>query len=293
MFVFRELARVSRPLYLGLAALTYVLGTGIAHYLGAFAESGVFWAGLGGTLLALLSMNLLGEVFRPAGAPPAGRETQTQGIALRDAALYVSVAALAACGVLVVILYREGSLGLQPVVSLGLSLLVILAYAIPPVRLMDRGFGELLLAIQIAYLTPSIGFMLQTQKSHRLLDACIVPLTMLLLATLLALDFASYADDLKYARQSLLARIGWEIAIPLHHGLLNAAYVLLGSATLLGFSFGLLWPALLTIPFAVFQYLILRNIALGGRPIWGLLRANAVTVFGLTTYLLTLSFWMR
>jgi 1,4-dihydroxy-2-naphthoate octaprenyltransferase len=238
-------------------------------------------------------MNLLGEVFRPGEALPAEKEARNRGITPREAALYVSIAALAACGVLVVILYREGSLGLQPVASLGLSLLVILAYAVPPLRLLDRGFGELLLAVQIAYLTPSIGFMLQTQKSHRLLDACIVPLAMLLLATLLALDFASYADDLKQARHSLLTRIGWEMAMPLHHGLLIVAYVLLGSATLLGFSFGLLWPALLTIPFAVFQYLFLRNIALGGRPIWGLLRANAVAVCGLTTYVLTLSFWMR
>jgi 1,4-dihydroxy-2-naphthoate octaprenyltransferase len=293
MLALRKLLRIAQPLYLALAALTYVLGAGIARYLGTFARPAVFWTGLGCTLLALLSMSLLAAVFQPVGVLLDEHETSRERIALRDAALYVSIAALAAFGVLGLTLYREHTLTFQPTLSLGLSLLVVLLYAVPPARLKDKGFGELLLAIQIAYLAPSIGFMLQTQSSHRLLDACIVPLTVLLLATLLALDFPSYAEDLKFGRQTALTRLGWQMTLPLHHGLLLSAYGLLASATLLGFSFSLLWPTLLTIPFAVLQYLFLRNIALGGRPIWGLLTANAVIIFGLTTYLLTLSFWMR
>jgi hypothetical protein len=65
------------------------------------------------------------------------------------------------------------------------------------------------------------------------------------------------------------------------------------SATLLGFSLKLIWPAFLTLPFAIFQIFQLRAIALGGRPNWVLLTATGLSVFGLTTYFLTLTFWLR
>lgn len=292
MSLLRGVSRLAHPLYLALTGLTYALGTGIARYLGTPAKPSVFWLALLGSLLAQLAMNLLGEVFRPLPRPSVLDEKPAAGPSVRDAALYVAVAALSACAFLVLALYRDTRLAVQPMLFLGFSLLVILAYALPPVRLKDRGFGELLVAIQIAYLAPSIAFMLQTQSSHRLLDACILPLTVLLFATLIALDFPSYADDLTDSRPTLLTRLGWEIAVPLHHGTLIAAYLLLSSAMLLGFSFRLLWPAFLTVPFAFLQYRFLQNIALGAKPIWGLLTVNAVAVFGLATYFLTLSFWM-
>ncbi len=169
----------------------------------------------------------------------------------------------------------------------------MLGYGVPPLRLLDKGFGELLLAMHIAYLGPSIGFLLQAGAYHLLLNSSVLPLTLLLLATYLVLDFPSYAEDLRHGRATLLLRLGWENALRLHHGLLLAAYVLLGTSMLFGYSFALLAPAFLTIPFAILQWHFLRNIAGGAKPVWSLLTANAVAVFGLTTYFLALSFWLR
>jgi 1,4-dihydroxy-2-naphthoate octaprenyltransferase len=293
MFSLIALARLARPVHLVLAALTFLLGAGIARYLGASVHADVVWLGLTGTVLAQLSMGLLAAVFFPADDPLAGAEDPARRRALRNAALYLSIAALAAQAVIAVMLYKDGRLTPYALLGMGLSLLVMIIYAVPPIRLLDRGFGELLLAIQIAYLAPSIGFLLQSGSYHRLLNASVLPLTFLLLATFLALDFPSYADDLRYGRATLLIRMGWERAIPLHQGLLIAAYVLLASAMALGFPVRLLWPGFLTVPFAILQFQFLRNIALGARPIWRLLSANALAVFGLTAYFLTLSFWLR
>ena len=174
-----------------------------------------------------------------------------------------------------------------------IDLVVLLLYAVPPSRMLDRGFGELLLAIHVAYLGPSIGFLLQAGVYHFLLNTSTVPLTLLLLATYLVLDLPTYAEDLKYERTNLVMRLGWENALRLHHGLLLAAYLLLGTSMLSGYSFALLAPAFLAVPFAALQWRFLHNIALGARPIWSLLTANAVAVFGLTTYFLALSFWLR
>ena len=72
------------------------------------------------------------------------------------------------------------------------SFILVLAYAIPPIRLLDRGFGELTLAVQIAYVIPSIGFLLQAKENHRLLAFIIIPLTALALAYFLIINFTTF-----------------------------------------------------------------------------------------------------
>ncbi len=285
--------RLARPLLLLLAALTYVLGTAIARYLGDALVPSVFWLGLIGVVLAQGSMSLLVEVFRPANEPIIAGETPADRKAVYDAALYVSIGALAAAAFIAVLFYQEGRLLPAVILFLGLSLVTLILYAVPPARLFDRGFGELLLALHLAYIIPSIGFLLQAGQYHRLLNAVIIPLTLLAFATFVALDFPSYADDLKYERRTLLMHIGWERAVPLHHGLIIAGYLLLACAPLLGFSFKLLWPAFLSLPFAALQIFLLRNIAMGAKPIWTLLSATAVSIFGLTAYFLMIAFWLR
>jgi hypothetical protein len=77
----------------------------------------------------------------------------------------------------------------------------------------------------------------------------------------------------------------------LHHSLIAFAYVLFAVALLLRFS--ILWTAFLTLPFAILQIILLRNISIGNKPNWTLLTSTALAVFGLTTYFITLTFWLR
>ena len=60
-----------------------------------------------------------------------------------------------------------------------------------------------------------------------------------------------------------------------------------------GLSLTLTRSAFLTLPFALFQIFLLRSISLGAKPNWTLLHATSLAVFGLTTYFLTLTFWLR
>jgi hypothetical protein len=55
----------------------------------------------------------------------------------------------------------------------------------------------------------------------------------------------------------------------------------------------LIWPVFLALPFAAIQMIWLQRIASGGRPLWQFLTALASATFGLTVYLLTLTFWIR
>ena len=285
--------RLSRPLYLLLTALTYVLGAGIARYLGKPQAPATFWLGLVGILFAQFSMNLLAEVFRPANEPIVLNETLTDRRLTRDAALYVSIAALASLAVIAFLLYKDRRLDVSAILFITVSLFILLIYSVPPLRLMDKGFGELLLSIQIAYVSPSIAYLLQARVYHNLLVFISTPLVFLALAMLLAFDFPSYSGDMKYERNTLLARLGWERAISFHRFLVLGAYVLFAAAPIFSFSLGLIWPVFLTLPFALLQIYWLQNISLGAKPLWNLLTANAIAILGLSAYLLTLTFWLR
>jgi hypothetical protein len=79
--------------------------------------------------------------------------------------------------------------------------------------------------------------------------------------------------------------------VPLHHSLIAFAYVTFAFTYFFGYS--VIWAALLTLSFAILQIILLRHISLGGKPNWTLLTVTALAVFGLTTYFITLSFWLR
>ena len=288
----RNLLRLSRPLHLLLAALTYFLGASIASYLGKPFRSDAFWLGLIAVLFAQASMNLLAEVFRPANEPIIEDENQRDRLVLRNNALYVSIAALSANAVIAFLLYNSNRLTPSSFSFLFLSLLIILLYSLPPFRFINRGFGEFLLAAHLAYIFPSIAYILQSGETHQFL-LLTVPLAFLAFAYFIVMDFASFASDRKYERVTFLTRLGWERAIPLHHLFVLLAYLFFLMSPLFDLSLSLLWPAFLTLPFALFQIFQLRNISLGAPPNWILLTVTALSVFGLTVYFLSLTFWLR
>jgi len=290
--MFRNLLRLSRPLHLLLAALTYFLGASIANYLGKPFRADSFWLGLIAILLAQASMNLLAEVFRPDHETIVEGQTRKARLALRNNAMYVSIAALTANAVIAFILYTNGHLSISAFFFLLLSLILILVYSIPPFRLINRGFGEFSLAAHMAYVIPSIAYIVQADQTHRFL-LITFPLALLAFAYFIVMDFPSFASDSKYNRSTLLTRLGWERAIPLHHLFILSAYLFFLAVPAFGLSLSLFWPAFLTLPFALFQIIQLRSLSLGAPVNWVLLTATALSVFGLTTYFLSLTFWLR
>jgi 1,4-dihydroxy-2-naphthoate octaprenyltransferase len=294
MTYLRTLLRFSQPLRLFLASLTYILGTGIARYLGIHLDGRAFWLGLVWVLLIQVAAYLLAEYFRRP-FEPLGEEADTpsQRLRLRTLLLQVSAAVLTLVAALTVVMLRGRFITPSPGIFLALIFLLLMAYSVPPLRLVNAGFGEFALAILFADLIPVLAFLLQADEFHRLLPLVTFPLTLLALAYWLVLDFPTFASDQKYGRSTLLIRLTWPRAIPLHHALLLAAYILFVAAPFFGFPWRLLWPVFLTLPLVAYQIFMLRNIALGVKPLWPILTANATAIFGLTAYLLTLTFWIR
>lgn len=285
--------RLTRPPHLLLAALTYLLGVSIPAYVGVPFRFLPFILGFVGILLAQISMAFLREVFRPHNEPIVAGETPKQKETLRNNLLYMSVGMLATTAVIAFIVHLNFTLTLPAFLFLLSSLVLVLAYSIPPFHLVNRGFGELILAAHIAYVIPSIGFLFQSGENSRLLTIILIPLTALALTYFLIINFITFPEDQKYERGTLLRRLTWERATPLHHGLIAFTYLMFALVPLFGYSFNLIVPAFLTMPFAIFQIFQIRAIANGNPPNWKLLSSTALAVFGLTTYFLTLTFWLR
>lgn len=285
--------KLTRPLHLILVALTYLLGASNPAYLGRPFLLVPFILGLAITLLMQTSMSFLREVFRPHNEPIIEGETPQKKETLRNNLLYISVGMIGTAAVLAFIAHLNIGLTLPKFLFLLSSLVLTMVFAIPPFTLVNRGFGELILALHIAYIVPSISFLFQADENSRLLTTLLLPLTVLALAYFLIINFTTFPEDQKYDRGTLLRRLTWERAVPLHHSLVAFAYVAFALVPLMGFSFSLIAPAFLTLPFAIFQIIQLRAISNGNPPNWRLLTSTALAVFGLTTYFLTLTFWLR
>jgi len=287
------LVRLARPLELVLAALTYTLGIGMAHYLGKAGSVAAAFAGGAAVLFALGASNLLRAYFIPFNEPLMTEETPRRRAELRPILLVVAAGLLTVAAFMVILLGWQGVLSLEVTVLLVAFTLLCVSIGVPPVRLSGRGYGEIVTAINLAAILPALGFALQAGGFSRLVSAVTFPLFLVGLATFLALDFPPFAEDVKYERRTMLTRLGWQRAIPLHNTLLAGAYLLFAAAPFFGFPFSLFWPSLLTLPLAGYQIFMLRNIGDGARPLWNALSINATAIFGLTTYLLTLTFWLR
>ena len=285
--------RLTRPIHLLLALLTYGLGIGVARYLGGlFQPLPQITSGLS-LLFLLAASNLLIEYFRPLTEPIFPGETRAEREALRPLLLIVSVALLAAAALLAFLLYLQGGLPVNDALLFVLYLLLCLSLAVPPARLVERGIGEIITAFLLAVLTPAISFLMVFPDLHPFLTGFTFPLFLLALAWQLATSFEQYPDHLKYGRRVLLMRLSWQRAVSIHNGLLIVAYFFLAVLPFLGVPFPLTWPSLLTLPIAAWQLLMLRNIADGAKPVWNALNIAATIVFGLTAYLITITFWLR
>ena len=288
----KPLLPFTNPLLLALTALSYLLGTGIARYLGRADSPLNFWLGFGWILLLILAMNLLTIYFRPHNEPILPEETLKERNWTRAAFFQFSMALLGGVALLGIALLQSG-INLIAIIFATIIFLLALIYALPPLYIAETGFGEFTLAILLSLFIPAFSLSLQMGEIHRLLGAVAFPLTALVLAGFLALDFPVYKKDLKYERGTLLLRMGWERAIPLHHILILTAYLLLSAMPLLGFPRALFMPVFYVAPLAFFQIYWMQRIAQGGTPNWKFLKILSYSVIGLTLYIFTLTFWMR
>ena len=279
--------------------LTYVLGGGIAKYLGHTLLYPRFWAGMLAVILLMLSSYVLKLYYDLIDASSPLRRMQKDLDEIDQAAqrfsrpsvLLVAFTILTAGAAVTVLLIAEGAISFSGLVMLGAAFLLAFFYAVPPVRLVYRGYGELVEGILITSLVPGLAFILQTGDLHRLLPMLTFPLLALFLALRLAQSLEHYARDQKLLHRTMMIAVGWQRGMQVHNILILAAYLLLGLAAVFSLPWSLTWPGLLTLPVGLFQIIQMNQIAAGAKPSWRLLRLTSAATFALTAYLLSLAIW--
>mgnify|MGYP001169664029 CR=1 FL=1 len=289
--IHRLFSRTLWLLFLFIIALLYALGGGIARYLGATIDAGLYWLGQLWVFTLFMATFLLDRYYDPqSNVENLGR--QLLGILPhRSALMFGAALSLTITASLTVLLIRRDILTPPILTILITSVVGAFLYAIPPIRLANAGFGELTLSILIANLVPAFAFLLQLGEFHRLIAMATFPLTFLLLATILALRFPNYASHLKYRKNSLMIRMGWDSAMTAHNIFVLAAFVIIGLAALFGFPSFAATPLLLALPLALVQIWYITRIAGGIKPNWNVLSLSAVILIAFTSYLLALAFW--
>ncbi len=298
------LARYARPWALAAGILLYALGAGIVHYLGYPINWPVYFLGQAVVTLLQISSYYLKVYYdileqperpaRPLRREPGEARNPEEEAAVelpRVVVLQAAFTALTVGAVVTVLLVTQGAINLPTLVILGVAFLLAFFYAVPPVRLVYTGYGELSQAILITNLFPALAYLFQVGELHRLLGMLTFPLTALYLAMALARQLSTYARDVRENRQNLMVRLGWQRGMFLHNLLILMAYVLLGLATLLGLPWKLTWPVLLTLLIGLFEMWQMGRISNGARPNWRLLTISAVSLVGITAYMINLALW--
>ncbi len=297
---FQLFIRYIHPWMLLAGIVSYILGSGIARYLGNTILDVRFWGGMLAVILLQLASYLLKLYYdlEEAGGPLRQIRNDVEDIdkitaqrLSKPSVLLLSFTVMTAGAAITVLLVAQGAIHFSGVLILGAAFLLSFFYGVPPLRLAHKGYGELSEAVLISSLFPALGFIIQTGDLHRLLAMLTFPLLTLFLAMRLAQSLEHYARDQKLARQTMMIVLGWQRGMQFHNVLILTGYLLLVMALTFGLPWSLTWPGLLTLPVGLFQIFQMTQIASGGKPSWRLLRLTSLATFGLTLYFLTLAIW--
>jgi 1,4-dihydroxy-2-naphthoate octaprenyltransferase len=294
--------RYARPVMLTAGVVFYFLGVGIAKYLGQPINWTRFWLGLALVLLLQLMSYLLKAYYdlvdidsplRRMQKDDIGDPLQVERNLPRQHVLLLAASAMTAGAATMVLLFSIGATNAGVLIFIGISLLLSYFYAVPPLRLVYNGYGELTEAILVTILFPGLAFLLQTGDLHRLLAMITFPLLLIFLAARMALSLEKYPINLKYGQKTMMIVLGWQRGMRLHNWLVPGAYLMMALAFGLGLPWSLTWPGLLPLPIGLFEIFQINQISAGVKPRWRLLNFTAVALLGLTVYFITLALWTR
>jgi 1,4-dihydroxy-2-naphthoate polyprenyltransferase len=145
-------------------------------------------------------------------------------------------------------------------VTLAATLALAWEYSAPPLRLCATGTGELTTAIVVTGFVPWLGFYLQAPDlaGARTLFLAIVPLALLQLAMLIAIEIPDAAGDRATGKRTLVVRIGGRNAERLYAAVTAIAFAWLLPAVWLGLPAHVALIAAIPTPFAAWRIARIR-----------------------------------
>lgn len=265
--MFRRIAafiELSRPHFLSLTFLPYLLGVMVARQSRPDLDGGLLWGGLVVQLLVQLSTAYLNDYWDiPTDRINTRRTLLTGGSGILAQGIIPPRAALIAAGVCqggAVLL--AALIGIPPVGWLLLVAAIGTAtfYSAPPLRLAWRGFGELTTGLTAALLVPMWACAMQTGTVSPDLLRVSVPLTCFITAMMLGIAAPDTEADRQVGKRTLAVRAGDRQIARVYAVLVGAGY----AASLLLFPPAALIGVLASVPLALWAWAGLRAVPTGG-----------------------------
>jgi 1,4-dihydroxy-2-naphthoate octaprenyltransferase len=234
--------RLGRPMFLGGGFLLYALGAAIAALMspGGVIDGRLYLLGQGAVTAFQLMTHYANDYFDleadRANLTPtrwSGGSRVLVGGGLPPVTALVAALVLLGLGLTVTVVLGgtsgAGAVGPLVVPALLATAALAWAYSAPPLRLHSSGFGEVNVALVVTGLVPFLGFHLQAPDLRGLpvLLLAILPLMLLQVGMLLAIEFPDAEGDRAVGKRTLLVRLGGERTARLCLAILAAIYLLL------------------------------------------------------------------
>jgi 1,4-dihydroxy-2-naphthoate octaprenyltransferase len=255
--------RLGRPLFLGGGFLLFALGAVIAALAGNSIDGRRYALGQAAVTAFQLMTHYANDYFDydadranttptkwSGGSRVLPNAELPRGVALVGAVVFAALG----LGVSFALSRGAGAGAWTPAILLAI-LVLAWEYSAPPLRLCATGLGELDTAIVVTGLVPLLGFYLQAPDlaGVGVLGLAIVPLALLQIAMLLAIEFPDAAGDAATGKRTLVVRLGASQVATLYAVLTALAYLWLPVAVALGLPSRVAWCAALPAPVAVWR----------------------------------------
>jgi hypothetical protein len=296
-FLFQIISIID-PWKLLLGVIFYALGAAIASYLKEVISWDLYFSGQILIICLHISSMYMEEFFsRISNRRLILQEKRLQITKKRmpfsNYLLLISFSFLTITLVFCLLLINHNAIHLFSGCLLSVVFLLLLSLSVPPMMLRKRGAGEFFEGVMVANLIPAFSLSLQGGQPIRLLATLTLPLFFLVLSGFMAITLPAYGKRLEDSGYSMMERLGWRAGMLIHNILILCSYLVMLLAVLLGQSWRITWPGLLTVLIAIPQVMQIIAIGRGAKPRWGLVKLLAYSLPAITTYLFVFTLWIR
>jgi 1,4-dihydroxy-2-naphthoate octaprenyltransferase len=253
--------RLGRPIFLGGGFMLFGLGAVMAWYSGARMNLATLLGGQIAVTAIQLMTHYSNEYFDLAADREnphplrwtGGSQVLVKGVIRPEVALFAATGLAAVAllaGLWLVLVVGSGHYTL-PLLMLAITL--GWSYSAPPLRLNQRGLGELTGALLITGLTPLFSYYLQTSRLDPLPFLAVFPLCCWQFAVLLTLNFPDAEGDLAAGKHTLIYYLGQTRAVRLYLFVLALLYGSLPFLVLFGLPLIVAVAVLAVLPFIAWQ----------------------------------------
>ena len=209
---------LSRPSFHTVGIFPFILGTVLAYKINSAFSFEIFVLGVSGVVLIMLSTYHSGEYFDYQGDVISNRLHKNPFAGGTRVLLNGKTSPLIPLWTGIIALILAGTTGvvLQFVLKTGPYTLLLGAigafsgffYSTHPVRLVQRGVGEIFIGFCYGWLPIAAAYYIQTGTIHPVIHWMSIPIGLTIFNVILLNEFPDYEADLATGKKNLLCRVG-------------------------------------------------------------------------------------